>query len=117
MSQEVRELLGLTTSNGCIRTIWIGTITDGRSGAFSMRTSQISIFSSKGTQRVLAHELGHLLGLSDIYDFYHGKYEMAGHSSVVGRGCFSDGAHDWGQSRKGDFIALSTRKATWSDRS
>ena len=106
MSQEVRELLGLTTSNDCIRTIWIGNITDGRSGAFSMRACQTSIFSSRGSTRVLAHELGHLLGLSDIYDSYHGKYEMAGHSSVVGGGCFSDGTHDWGEESKRGFYRV-----------
>ena len=77
-----------------------------------MTNVQAMVVSKNGSERVLAHELGHMLGLVDIYDRRRiGNADTAifGASDVIRRNLFDDMAHDWGRRRREGFILLPIR--------
>ena len=56
--------------------------------------------SSSTSGRTLAHELGHLIGLRDIYDMQRIRdtmRTMPGSSMPVVKACFEDHRCDWGE--------------------
>ena len=98
-SGEVETLVGLASTNDALKTFWVGAVVRGTAGAFSWKERGVSFLSPVGSQRVLAHELGHLLGLDDIYDqrrVGRKQRSFASADSPVQSFCFGDGTHDWG---------------------
>ena len=93
------ELKALAQSNSCFKTYWVHSITNGTPLAFSIYDFKMACFSSSVPIMTLAHELGHLLGLDDVYDRQKvgGVYRDIPEGSVTAkRFFFSDVDHDWG---------------------
>jgi len=66
-SRDVYDLMSYVPTNNSVRTFWVGSITNGTPLAFTMQ-KQKSVFMGKAaSSRAFAHELGHALGLADIY--------------------------------------------------
>ena len=66
-SRDVYDLMSYVPTNNSVRTFWVGSITNGTPLAFTMQ-KQKSVFMGKAaSSRAFAHELGHALGLVDIY--------------------------------------------------
>ena len=98
-SSDVYELKALAQSNSCFKTYWVHSITNGTPLAFSIYDFKMACFSSSVPIMTLAHELGHLLGLDDVYDRQKvgGVYRDIPEGSVTAkRFFFSDVDHDWG---------------------
>ena len=115
ISNDVRGLLSLAPSNGCIRVFWVNELVNSRAEAFSLTNAQAIVVSKNGSERVLAHELGHMLGLKDIYDHRRiGSVDMSipGASDVICRNLFDDMAHDWGvETSRGFYSSADTHVA------
>ena len=98
ISNDVRGLLSLAPSNGCIRMFCVNELINSQAEAFSLTNIQAMVVSKNGSERVLAHELGHMLGLVDIYDHRRiGNVDMPipGASDLICKNLFDDMAHDW----------------------
>ena len=63
--------------------------------------------------RVLSHELGHIVGLADIYEYRKkrsGRIEMTGLNEHISKECFSDQGNDWGaETGRGFYPATDTQ--------
>jgi len=67
-SADVYGLMNQVSSNANIKTFWVNAITNGTPLAFSIFGCRTLFMSGGTSNRTFAHELGHLLGLNDIYD-------------------------------------------------
>ena len=105
-SVDVYALMSLVPPEGCVRTFWVNSITNGTPLAFTLRDSQSVFLSSGVNMRALAHELGHVVGLKDIYD-YRPIGVMAGINDPAYKECFDDKVHDWGQESQRGFYPSS----------
>ncbi len=100
VSQDVMSLAALAHTNAALKTFWVGAITNGTPIAFSVATENAVFMSPQTNGKVLAHEVGHVLGLEDVYDVL--KHYERGRSMVqvdeeVRKGIFGDPNRDWGQ--------------------
>jgi hypothetical protein len=105
-SADVYALMNLVPPEGCVRTFWVNSITNGTPLAFTLRDTQSVFLSSGINMRTLTHELGHVVGLKDIYD-YRPIGVMAGVNDPAYMECFDDVVHDWGQESQRGFYPSS----------
>ena len=99
ISQAVQYLLSQAQPDGCVRVLSVRSFTDSTAGAFTLEPDGALFMSGAGNLRVLSHELGHILGLDDIYEYRkvrNGRIEMTGLNDHVAKECFSDQEKDWG---------------------
>ena len=99
ISQAVQNLLSQTQADGCVRVLSVRSFTDSMAAAFTLRVDRTVFLSGVGNMRVLSHELGHIVGLADIYEYRKkrsGRIEMTGLNEHISKECFSDQGKDWG---------------------
>ena len=99
ISQDVVRLRGLAQTNAAIRTFWVGSITNGTPFAFSVLSERSVFMSRQASGADLAHEMGHVLELEDIYDVlkhYSPGQDMAQVNEEVRKEVFGDRIRDWG---------------------
>ena len=113
ISQAVQNLLSQTQSDGCVRVLSVQSFTDSMAAAFTLRANQALFLSGVGNMRVLSHELGHIVGLADIYEYRKkrsGRIEMTGLNEHISKECFSDQGNDWGaETGRGFYPATDTQ--------
>ena len=99
ISQDVVRLRELAQTNAAIRTFWVGSITNGTPFAFSVLSERSVFMSRQASGADLAHEMGHVLELEDIYDVlkhYSPGQDMAQVNEEVRKEVFGDRIRDWG---------------------
>ena len=99
ISQDVVRLRELAQTNAAIRTFWVGSITNGTPFAFSVLSERSVFMSRQASGAALAHEMGHVLELEDIYDVlkhYSPGQDMAQVNEEVRKEVFGDRIRDWG---------------------
>ena len=98
-SRDVYDLMAQVPTNNGIKTFWVGSITNGTPIAFTMQRHKSVFASQMASGRAFAHELGHAIGLADIYV----KRKIRGGVVVlpyagyhVSKDFFDDKICDWG---------------------
>ena len=102
---QVRNLLdrvdGLS-SNATIKLVWVSRIVNGTPLAFTMSSRRSCLFSAnpRASDTVMAHEIGHAMGLKDVYDSRKkvSSEHLVGGGNPVDSHVFEDLLHDWGSS-------------------
>ena len=87
------------TTNRCINVVYVHKITHGTELAFSVADYRSIVMGEMGSSLLLAHEIGHNLGLDDIYSRRKNNPEllMVGWGEPACCEIFSDQDRDWGQ--------------------
>ena len=99
ISQDVVRLRELAQTNAAIRTFWVGSITNGTPFAFSVLSERSVFMSRQADGKDLAHEVGHVLELEDLYDVlkhYSPGRDMVQVNEEVRKAVFGDQVRDWG---------------------
>ena len=99
ISRDVVRLRELAPTNAAIRTFWVGSITNGTPFAFSVLSERSVFMSRQADGKALAHEVGHVLELEDIYDVlkhYSPGRDMVQVNEEVRKAVFGDRTRDWG---------------------
>ena len=97
--QDVVRLRELAQTNAAIRTFWVGSITNGTPFAFSVLSERSVFMSRQADGKDLAHEVGHVLELEDLYDVlkhYSPGRDMVQVNEEVRKAVFGDQVRDWG---------------------
>ena len=100
LSSRAESLLDMVrTTNRCINVVYVHKITHGTELAFSVADYRSIIMGEMGSSLLLAHEIGHNLGLDDIYSRRKNNPEllMVGWGEPACCEIFSDQDRDWGQ--------------------
>ena len=100
LSQQAESLFALASSPGRLRIFVVHKIIDSEGPAFSSQWYKALVVTEQGSDIVLAHELGHLLGLLDIYTVKEmdvGEYPIPEYSSHPYDEMFMDRSRDWGE--------------------
>ena len=89
----------IRTTNDCIHVVYVHKITHGTEQAFSVADYRSIVMGEKGTSLVLAHEIGHNLGLDDIYSLRKDNPQrlMIGWNDHAYQEIFEDNELDWGR--------------------
>jgi hypothetical protein len=97
-------------TNNVIRTFWVGSITNGTPIAFTMQKHKSVFASQLSSGRAFAHELGHAIGLADIYvkrKIKGGVVVLPYAGYPVSKDFFDDKICDWGAESACGFYQMS----------
>lgn len=99
----------LPEASECIRVVYVSQLVQGTEIAFTMPNNRAIVVGAEGGPRYLAHELGHALGLKDIYaeDDTDCHNRMAGYGDEAYKEIFGDKDCDWGASQGRGFYEKS----------
>jgi len=127
VSSQVRSLVQTHNASGCINVYFVGDIRAGagdnnRPNGF--RLPGCVLVKSSSSPQTLAHEFGHMLGLSDCYDHYSFPTEGGGGrpplqvedpDSPISKSRFRSRPRDWGDETGRGFYAStdSYRRILW----
>ena len=97
---DVTNLFSRVNSSAEIKTFWVDRIVQGTTLAFTMSSMKSCVFANNpmASSTVVPHELGHAMGLKDIYNKRKRRRSdllPCGGLPLSG-GVFFDGVHDWG---------------------
>ena len=98
LSQKAQALTRLAQPCSLMKVFCVGDIVQTRAVAISSVRMNSAFLGIRGSDAVLAHELGHLLGLSDIYtslDTDTGSVYVQEYNNRPIATLFSDLRHDW----------------------
>ena len=118
LSNMAMSLLGMfPRTNGFIKVVYVHEITHGTKLAFTVPDYKVVVMGSEGLSSVLAHELGHTLGLGDIYSRRKRNplLLMPGWNDQAYEGIFSDEMVDWGTEPGRSFYEASDSHGTLID--
>ena len=110
LSNNAIALFGMLPPSGDhVQLIYVHEITHGTRLAFSVPDYKVVVMGLVGTSSVLAHELGHNLGLEDIYSRkkYRPDVLMPGWNDHAYVEIFSDLREDWGDESGRAFYEVS----------
>ena len=111
VSAQTVALMNTYTNHDCIELYFVGKITNSKAAAFKsvwgIAVSQLA------TQHVVAHEIGHALGLSDCYNYSEVNSNTTKDFSKIdiSGACFASMARDWGSALGRGFYAKSDKYA------
>ena len=111
VSAQTVALMNTYTNHDCIELYFVGKITNSKAAAFK---SVLGIAVSQlATQHVVAHEIGHALGLSDCYNYSEVNSNTTKDFSKIdiSGACFASMARDWGSALGRGFYAKSDKYA------
>ena len=109
-SCDVYDLMARAPTNNVIRTFWVGSITNGTPIAFTMQKHKSVFASQLSSGRAFAHELGHAIGLADIYvkrKIKGGVVVLPYAGYPVSKDFFDDKICDWGAESACGFYQMS----------
>ena len=90
------------SSNATIKLVWVSRIVNGTPLAFTMSSQRSCLFSAnpRASDTVMAHEIGHAMGLKDVYDSRKkvSSDHLVGGGNPVDSHVFEDLPYDWGSS-------------------
>lgn len=122
-TDQFKALTSVYTGRDCVKVYFVDTLAYSRSSpgdrSFALYTEYGIVIPSGLQGPTLAHELGHALGLLDIYSGHVASFnggsvmriDFPDAEMVVGRETFSDSTHDWGlESGRGFYPRTATLK-------
>ena len=122
ISPQLAALLNHHRDNDCVEVYFIGLMPDNKLNAIS--TPLGIVICRHSDHNVLAHELGHALGLNDIY-YYRDiiddngqvfRMQLGVRNNVVDAGVFVTGGRDWGDEHGRGFYESNETIATTLER-
>ncbi len=100
VSQKARDMFQLAPASANLRVFVVHEIVQGSSIAFTAPAYKATVFVASEGLSIVAHELGHQLGLQDIYAIKDDRQNKAilipDYSRRVNKDIFMDATRDWG---------------------
>ena len=111
ISAQAITLMNSYTNHDCVELYFVGMITNNNAAAF--RSVPGIAVSQLATSHVVAHEMGHALGLSDCYNYSEVNANTTKDFSKIdiSVACFASRMRDWGSALGRGFYAKSDKYA------
>ena len=111
ISAQAITLMNSYTNHDCVELYFVGMITNNNAAAF--RSVPGIAVSQLATSHVVAHEIGHALGLSDCYNYSEVNANTTKDFSKIdiSVACFASRMRDWGSALGRGFYAKSDKYA------
>ncbi len=111
ISAQAITLMNSYTNHDCVELYFVGMITNNNAAAF--RSVPGIAVSQLATSHVVAHEIGHALGLSDCYNYFEVNANTTKDFSKIdiSEACFASRMRDWGSALGRGFYAKSDKYA------